>query len=59
MTLEQALAFKINGKQLRHTSTDDWRQWLRRMRAEYEMLKATDERHTTDEQDHAQRRPAW
>jgi hypothetical protein len=25
MTLEQALALKIRGKQLRHMSEDDWR----------------------------------
>ena len=32
-------------------SADDWRQWLRRIRAEYAMLAAMDERHITDEQD--------
>jgi hypothetical protein len=44
MTLEQALAFKIAGKQLWHMSEDDWRQWLRRTRAEYRMLRETDDR---------------
>ena len=51
MTLEQALAFEIYGKQLRHMSTDDWRQWLRRHNAEGAMLAAMDERDITDEQD--------
>jgi hypothetical protein len=51
MTLEQALAFKIAGKQLRHMSADDWRKWVRRFNAEYAMLAAMDERHITDEQD--------
>jgi len=51
MTLEQALAFKLYGKQLRDMSTDDWRQWLTRIRAEQAMLAATDERDITDEQD--------
>ena len=45
MTLEQALAFEIAGKQFRHMSVDDWRQWLRRIRAEYAVLAAMDERH--------------
>jgi len=51
MTLEQALAFKISGKQLRHMSVDDWRRWLKRIRAEHAMLEAADEREITDEQD--------
>ena len=51
MTLEQALAFKLYGKQLRHMSTDDWHQWFRRFNAEGAMLAAMDERHITDEQD--------
>ena len=49
MTLEQALAFKINGKALRDMSQGDWRQWLKRMRAEHAMLEAMDERDLTDE----------
>ena len=51
MTLEQALAFEIAGKQLRRMSADDWRQWLKRIRAEYAMLAVMDERHITNEQD--------
>ena len=51
MTLEQALAFKLYGKQLRHMSADDWRQWLRRLNAEGAMLAGVDEREITDEQD--------
>jgi hypothetical protein len=51
MTLEQALAFKISGKQLRHMSEDDWRQWLRRVRAEYRMPLETDERDISPEED--------
>jgi hypothetical protein len=50
MTPEQALAFKIAGKQLRHMS-EDWRQWLRRIRAECMMLAAMSEADVTDEQD--------
>jgi len=51
MTLEQALAFKIAGKQLRHMTTDEWLQWLRRMGAEYRMLLETDERNISPEED--------
>jgi hypothetical protein len=51
MTLEQALAFKISGKQLRHMSEDDWCQWLRRTRGEYRMLLETDERDISPEED--------
>jgi hypothetical protein len=51
VTLEQALAFKLYGKQLRHMRSDDWRQWLKRVRAEYQMLEEIDERNITDAQD--------
>ena len=51
MTLEQALALKLYGKQLRHMSVDDWSQWLRRLHAEGAMLAGLDERDITDEQD--------
>jgi hypothetical protein len=44
-------AFKISGKQFRRMSEDDWRQWLRRMRAEYRMLLETDERDISPEED--------
>jgi len=45
------VVIKISGKQLRHMSEDDWRQWLRRIRAKYAMLVAMDKRHIADEQD--------
>jgi ribosome assembly protein YihI (activator of Der GTPase) len=32
-------------------SKDDWRQWLKRIRAERVMLETMDERDITDEQD--------
>ena len=51
MTLEQALAFKLYGKQLRDMSTDDWRQWLKRIRAERKMLETISHSDITDEQD--------
>jgi hypothetical protein len=52
LTLQQALNFCMpNGKALRDMSADDWRQWVRRFYAEYEMLEEMDERHITNEQD--------
>ena len=51
MTLERALAFKINGKALRDMSTEDWRQWLRRFNAEVAMLAALNERDISPEED--------
>ena len=51
MTLEQALAFKVSGKQLRHMSGDDWRQWLKRIRAEHKMLNEMSGSNFTEEQD--------
>jgi hypothetical protein len=51
MTLEQALAFRIDGVALRDMSKDDWRKWLKRIREEHKMLEAMDERDITDEQD--------
>jgi hypothetical protein len=51
MTLEQALAFQVGGKALRDMSKDDWRQWLKRTRAEQVMFEAADERRITAEQD--------
>jgi hypothetical protein len=52
VTLEQVLNFRMsNGKRLRDLSADDWRQWLKRIRAEYAMLVARNERDITDEED--------
>jgi hypothetical protein len=51
MTLEQALAFKIDGKPIRDMTVDDWRRWLRRIRGERMMLATMSEADVTDEQD--------
>jgi len=57
MTLEQALAFKINGKQLRHMSEDDWRRFHQRLVNQQAMMDAFWRHQWDDEMDqraHAQ-----